>query len=384
MDELAKETEIAKFFSAVALPPMAVENEIAVQRGIKIPLSRITALGTGLEPVVSVLQQIVSKGEAVSGYYKVTLPAGGHLAAFHDGSGYLGTVLNSGGIGGQARLNPLVCNPTMLFAAAALANIDKKLDRIQETQQEMLNLLAQKEKSNLRGDLNFLAGVYSDYKYNWNNEKFKAANHIKVLDIRQSAGRSIDFHREQIKKHAGKQSLFHSDKDAQKLWEIAARDFKEYKLALYLYSFGYFLEVLLQENFAEEYLDSITEKLEDAAFQYRELLTETSAKLEGYNKTSFQSQVISGLSAVNRKMGEAIAKVPVICDTQIDEALIDSGLRLGAYSSERTKENMRRFADKQSSYVRPFIENISAISRLYNKPLAVVFNGEAVYMGTED
>lgn len=55
MDELAKETEIAKFFSAVALPPMAVENEIAVQRGIKIPLSRITALGTGLEPVVSVL-----------------------------------------------------------------------------------------------------------------------------------------------------------------------------------------------------------------------------------------------------------------------------------------------------------------------------------------
>lgn len=35
---------------------------------------------------------------------------------------------------------PMLCNPTMLLAAATLANIDKKLDAIQETQQELIPL----------------------------------------------------------------------------------------------------------------------------------------------------------------------------------------------------------------------------------------------------
>lgn len=380
MDALTKGTEIVKYFSAVALPPADIDNEIAIQRGIKIPLSRITALGIGLEPVVAAVQQITG---AVSGYYKVTLPAGGHLAAFKDGSGYLGTVLDSGGISGQARLNPLVCNPTMLFVAATLASIDKKLDKIHEVQQEMLDFLTQKEKSNLRGDLNFLGGVYSDYKYNWNNEKYKAANHIKVLDIRQNAGRSIDFHREQIKKHVGKPNLFHSDQDVKKQLGTVSDSFKEYQLALYLYSFGYFLEVLLQENFAGEYLGSIIEKLEDAAFQYRELYTEVYAKIEGYTKTSLQSQFFSGLSAIHKMAGETIAKIPVIGGTQLDELLIDSGLRLGTYGDQLAKENMRQLIDKQSSHVRPFIENISTISQLYNNPLTVVFSDSDVYMDIE-
>jgi hypothetical protein len=127
----------------------------------------------------------------------VTVPAGGHLAAFQDGSGYLGSVLNAGNqVAGQATLTPLVCNPTMLFMAAALANIDKKLDSIQETQQEILDFLVQKDKSELKGDLNFLSDVLNNYKYNWNNEKYINSNHIKVLDIKQSAERKIIFYRE--------------------------------------------------------------------------------------------------------------------------------------------------------------------------------------------
>lgn len=159
--------------------------------------------------------------------------------------------------------------------------------------------------------------------------------------------------------------------------------FKEYQLALYLYSFGYFLEVLLQENFAGEYLGSIIEKLEDAAFQYRELYTEVYAKIEGYTKTSLQSQFFSGLSAIHKMAGETIAKIPVIGGTQLDELLIDSGLRLGTYGDQLAKENMRQLIDKQSSHVRPFIENISTISQLYNNPLTVVFSDSDVYMDIE-
>ena len=68
-------------------------------------------------------------------------------------------------------MNPLLCNPTMLPVAATLANIDKKLDAIQETQLEMLNFIAQKEKYALKGDLDFLMDIYNNYKYNWSSEK---------------------------------------------------------------------------------------------------------------------------------------------------------------------------------------------------------------------
>lgn len=130
MDEVARRNEMVKVMTTVELAPIAVSNEIAIQKGTKIPLSRITALGAGLQPLASAVQQVVSKGKTVSGYYKVTIPAGTQLAQFKDGSGFLGTALDGSGIAGQARLNPLKCDPTMLFVAAVLANIDKKLDAI--------------------------------------------------------------------------------------------------------------------------------------------------------------------------------------------------------------------------------------------------------------
>ena len=116
MDEIARRNEIVKVMTTTELAPIAVSNEIAIQKGTKIPLSRVTALGTGLQPLASAVQQVVSKGQAVSGYYKVTIPAGTQLAQFKDGSGFLGTALDSSGIAGQARLNPLMCDPTMFYS----------------------------------------------------------------------------------------------------------------------------------------------------------------------------------------------------------------------------------------------------------------------------
>lgn len=152
--ETARKNELLKAMSATELAPLEVKNEISVQTYSKIPLSRLTALGTGFEPVVSAIQQVTSHGQATSGFYKVTIPKGTHLAQFKEKSGFLGTAVGEHGIVGQAQLNPLLCDPTTLLAAATLANIDKKLDAIQEVQQEMLDFLAQKEKSALKADLN--------------------------------------------------------------------------------------------------------------------------------------------------------------------------------------------------------------------------------------
>lgn len=380
--ETARKNELLKAMSATELAPLEVKNEISVQTYSKIPLSRLTALGTGFEPVVSVIQQVTSHGQATSGFYKVTIPKGTHLAQFKEKSGFLGTAVGEHGIVGQAQLNPLLCDPTTLLAAAALANIDKKLDAIQEVQQEMLDFLAQKEKSALKADLNFLMDIQNNYKYNWNSEKYKAANHAKVLDIRQEAARQIDFYQEQIKKQLGKKALLHSDHDVQKMLEKVQGEFKEYQLALYIYGFAYFLEVVLQENYEKAYLSAIAKRIDEMAFQYREFYSLAYSQIENLSKSSLQAHLFGGLSAINKGAGTAIAKIPGINKSQIDETLIEAGERIGAYKNRRVQTTMQQLLERQSSCVRPFIDNINAVNRLYNEPVTLIFNHDTLYLGS--
>ena len=379
--ETARKNELLKAMSATELAPLEVKNEISVQTYSKIPLSRLTALGTGFEPVASAIQQVTSHGQATSGFYKVTIPKGTQLARFKDGSGFLGTAIGEQGIAGQARLNPLLCDPATLLAAAALANMDKKLDAIQEVQQEMLDFLAQKEKSALKADLNFLMDIQNNYKYNWNNEKYKAANHAKVLDIRQEAARQIDFYQEQIKKQLGKKTLLHSDQDVQKMLEKVQGEFKEYQLALYTHGFAYFLEVILQENYEKAYLSAIAKRIDEMSFQYREFYSLAYSQIENLSKSSLQAHLFGGLSAINKSAGTAIAKIPGINKSQIDETLIEAGERIGAYKNRRVQTTMQQLLERQSSCVRPFIDNINTVNRLYNEPVTLIFNHDTLYLG---
>lgn len=385
MNESARKMEQIRSVTVSEMDFPMVREELAVHSYSGIPLSRMAALGTGLEPVAAAVRQVVRGGQAGSGYYKVTIPAGTHLAAFKDGSGFLGTALDEAGIAGQAHLHPLVCNPTMLLVAATLANIDKKLDAIQETQQQMLDFIVQKEKSALKGDLDFLMDIYNHYKYNWDNERYKTANHIKALDVRQNAGRMMDFYREQIRKYIRKKPLLHSDQDAKKQLDQVEDAFREYQLALYLYGFGFFLEILLQENFDAAYLASVSEKVEEAAFGYRELYSMAYEQIEGYTKTSLQTRLVGGLSAVNRIAGETIAKIPVISRSQIDETLIEAGEKLDSFKEQRVTSAMQKLVERQSGCVRPFIDGIHMVNRIYNQPMTLIFNGETVYLaeGTE-
>ena len=120
MNELVNKDHFLKIMATTEVAPAALKTELNAQSYGKLPLSQLAALGVGLEPVVSAIQQITNHGQAVSGYYKVTIPKGTHLASFHNRSDFLGTALENATncIDAQARLNPLLCNPTLLFAAA--------------------------------------------------------------------------------------------------------------------------------------------------------------------------------------------------------------------------------------------------------------------------
>ncbi len=381
MDDLTvRKNSLLQAMSSMKFYPMLAEDNTDMAACIKLPLSKLPSVGIALEPLASAVQSILNGGSA-SGIYRVTVPAGTHLAELKNGAGNLGTVLNANNqIAGQAVLNPLVCNPTTIFMAAALAGIDQKLGNIQESQQEMLDFVIQKEKSDLEGDLKFLNDILSNYKFNWNNEKYISANYVKVLDIRQNAERKIDFYRKRIVSQANKNSPLHSDQSVQKQINKIRDNLHSYQLALYIYSFSYFLEVILQENFDAGYLSSISQRLETYALQYRELYTECYERLDEQLRSSVQSCLSRGVASAGKATGEFIASLPLISKSPIDEVLVSSSMHLASHGETKAKKALSSILDKQSSFIRPFIENINTISVLYNHPINMFFDEENIYL----
>lgn len=381
MDSINRKNEIIKSMTDVEYYPVLAEGEVDITKHTKIPFSRVAALGTGLEPLATAFQNVIKGGQGTSGLYKVTVPAGGHLAKFKNGSGYLGSVLTPNGAvgGGQAVLSPISFNPAMLFMAAVLINFDKKLDSIQETQKEILGFLAQKEKSELKGDLYFLADVLNNFKFNWDNDKYRNSNHIKVLDIKQSAERKIYFYREQIESNLNKRFFVSVDKTVRKQRDKIKSEFENYQLALYLYSFSSFLEILLLKNFDSTYLAAIAEKIGDYSFKYRELYTICYDYIEDGSKSTMEHRALKIFASGNVTAKKIAAKVPGINKSRFNNDLIEAKNKLEKSNLRRIDQTMEPFVDRQIGIVRPFIDNINTINKLYNQPMELIFDRENIY-----
>ena len=383
MDHLPGNKSVAhRDMANLSLVPSFIEEEVSLVNHTIIPIDKIATIGVAFEPLTTAFQNIFGGGAGGSGLYMVTVPNGGDLAKFRDGRGFLGSVLKPNGAvgGGQAVLEPLVCNPTMLFMALALNNINKKLDAIQEVQMEIIDFLVQQHRAELKGDLIFLSDVLNNYKLNWNSEKFKNSNHIKVLDIRQAAEKNILFSQGQIAARSQKKSFLHIDKDVTKHLNKILSGFSDYQLALYAYAFSTFVEVLLLENFEEAYLNSVVGKIEDYANTYNTLYATTYEQVEDYSKTSLQSRILKGLSTVSSAAGKQAEKVSLFSKAKLDEKLQIAGGKIEEFGESRLDGTMQKMLGKKNSYIQPFIDNIHSVNQLFNKTSQILFDHENIYI----
>lgn len=161
-----KDNEIMAMMNDASLCPLLEETKVGVSNYTKLPVTRLADMGTAFQPLTTAVQTAVT-GAGGSGLYYVNT-AGKTMFQMKETGNFIGSLKTSAGLvgGGQAQMMPLAFDPTMLFMAAALANIDKKLDSIKEMQQEMMDFLVQKEKAELKGNLTFLYDVFNNYKYN--------------------------------------------------------------------------------------------------------------------------------------------------------------------------------------------------------------------------
>lgn len=391
-----RKAELAAGAMAIGFDSLSLDIEVDLNRATKLSLGDIATLGSGFSSLSQAFQTVTqSAGTTSETLFRITDKSGNPLDAsvlqkFRDGSGRLGSYRDASGSFKQAHLkeaasqaagsaSSVPVDPTTLFMAAALMEINKKLDAIQETQQEMFEYLKNQDKAKLRGNLETLMDILSNYRFNWDNAKYKNTNLALVQGIRKDARQAIIQHRAEIKGKLKKKGFVHVDKDVRDKAAAVRSELEEYRLAVYLFSFSSFIEIMLLENFDSNYLQNATGKIEEYSIGYRELYTQAYDLIEADAESSVRAMALGGLSNAMGFLGKALEKTPVAERTSIDKTLIGAGKDLGDFNKDVQTKMMSKLTDARSSDVRPFIDNIETVNRLYNEPVMLLADCETIY-----
>jgi len=347
------------------------------------PISKIGAMGMAFSPVMEALQSISAQqtGETL---YRAILPQGTHLAIAKNGSGLLGTAIRDGqGIVGQAKFQQVVTSPSiptikpaMIYAAVVLMEVDKKLDAIQETGEQILSILEEKEKAELQGDFDALMDVFEKYKFNTNNEKYKDSKLVQVQGIARTAQASIRLYQERLDKEFNKQTAVHSDCAVEEKALRIEKIYENYQQALYMYSLATFLEVMLLENFDKAYLESVSNTLQKYGDDYTTLYEQACQMIEGYSQSSMESGAAKMLS----KAMKGMAKAPLVNKIHWDEGLLTASERLEKRREERTAKTVEKLVLGAAEIVTPFVENIQTVNTICNENVEFLMDKENLYI----
>lgn len=402
-------TEIAPKEDQTALVPMASEafpvvkvqpDQLAAYK--KIPLAGLASLGTAFsqlpESARTIVQTVTQNVGTKETLFVGVNPKGvqGFLRA--DANGTVGNIMqvNAQGkqvIAGRMRFKALDqlpveettttvmhIDPMLMVVAVALMTIEKKLDGIQESVEEVLQFIKLEKQSSQRGNLNMLAEIMDDYKLNCKNEQFCLSRSQIVLAIKKDAHRDILFYQEQIATELQKQKTLHGARDTQQLLDSVSYQFAEYQLACHLYAYSSFLDVMLQRTFDKAILDGVTEKMIDMAKRYEALYSDCHSQIAKYHRSSIEAQIVGGIGVAAKGLGKAIAAVPVIRDGPVDEALISAGDSIGKYNRDAVQKKLQVFETFEADRMAPFIENLQTANLLYNEENAMITDGVHLYL----
>ncbi len=359
-------------------PSELVKMNINMTETQKFPIEKAAALGVAFQPLTQ-LANYAASSAGQSGLYFVNTAG---KTMFKSGGQFIGNLqaANGGVGGGLARMTNIPLDPTMLFMAVTLMSVERKLDAIHEAQKEILAFLELKEEAKLKGNINALSDVLNNYKFNWDNDKYKSHKHILVQDIKREAEQNIILYREQLTKALCKKALFQSGQEVKSTLNKTIFRLNDYQLALYTFSFSSFLEVMLLENFNTNYLNSIANKIREYSGDYTALFEKCAEKIEKDSQTSLEGYVLKGLSKLSSGAGKVVEKIPVISKSQLDENLLKAGGVLQDVDTNRTQNVLQILTDSQNDYISLFVENIHTIDNLYNQSMQLMFDSENIYI----
>ncbi len=391
----SREELVAKQLASTKIHLALTQERADVSDAIKLPLERVPQLGIALASLPSTFRTVTNT-VSVPMLLQPTDKFGNPLdpsilQSFKDGSGLMGSYRDAANGFGQARFHvvegdiatsvtQVPYDPTSLFMAAAIAQINQKLDSIQESVDELFEYMRQRDKANMRGNLKTLVDILNGYGLNYDKAVYMANAHMKVLDIKQASGQDMELFRSQAQADLKKKGFIEVRDDVKRRLDKVLDYLKGYQLATYIHAFSLFLEPMLTQNFKPAKLADAASKIEADSLAYRELYTECYDALEASTADTIDVALLGGIASAGKMLGRAIAATPIGELTPIDEALEGAGEDIGRFNDEQSEKLIEKLHQAKTPDVAPFRQSVMEIDILYNRPTQIAVDAENVYI----
>lgn len=395
VDDDDRKKAVREQLSSTQFHLASTEQPVDVTNAIKIPLDYLPSLGVAFSSIPTMFRSITTTIN-IPTLLTVTDKLGNPLdpnvlQTFKDGSGLLGSFRDAATGFGQARFHiqqgtsltsvtTMPYNPVFLAMTVALVQINKKLDSIQSSVDEIFKYMRQRDKADMRGNLKTLASILNEYGFNYGNSVYMSNAHMKVLDIKQKSEQDMELFRFQVQEKLHKKSFVEIRESVSKRLDTVLDYLKDYQFSAYIYCFALFLEPMLSENFENGKLNAITQRIEKESIRYLELYSECYEVLEASTRKSIDTIVFGGLASVGQKAGKAIAATKVGDHTLIDEALEGAGKGIEGFNDKYSNSLTEKLLSAKSLDVLPFKENVENINMLYNQPSQLAIDEKNIYV----
>lgn len=356
---------------------------ISLDKCIRIGVSDVAALGSAFSQFIPSLRTVKTTG---IGYIPVNMAATDVLKTAGKGLFYGAHVTEGGAsimtkfakLGTTSTVSPI--NPAMIMMAAMLISIEKKLDIIQNTQVKILSFLEQDKQAEQKGNLNVLTDILKGYKQNWDNATYLQNQHMKVLDIKQVSEKNILFYQEQIASAINKLPVIYLDQTVRGAVSDFTKLLSQYRMAVYLFSFSAFLEVMLLGNFHQEYLNQVAAKVQQYNEYYQEQFSKCREMIKRFTVDSLETKVVSGIGNASKALGKLIASAPVLSNGPVDEWLEDSGKKLLQGNEEKTMRILSMLATEENIGSETFVDSIRYVDLVSNQTKDILFDENTLYL----
>lgn len=372
-------------------------SEMELNKAKKIPISNLALLGTAFSQMSEAARTTVTTVTSeikMENLYRGIWPEGANgRLAFNINGATVGNIMGEKGIDSRMLFKPIgevsventitsikSINPTMIAIAVALMEINKKLDGIQNSIDEVLRFLKTDKQAKQRGNLQTLAEIMEDFKRKGNDADFcKSRNHT-VQEIQRDARQDIEFYKTRIETAVNKKKTFHLRKDIREYVDSIVTNFAEYQLACYLYAYSTFLDTVLRKDFVEGSIDSCRNRITRIAEDYDALFRECRAQIASYQRSSAENKVVGGIGKTAGTLGKAIRSIPVIEKGPVDELLLNAGDVLRDANKDTVKAQVNNLEVLENNRMGDFLNGIGVVGALCNRKSAMITDGMNLYV----
>lgn len=357
---------------------------------LRIPAVALSSLGAGVSSLIPALQTVTTTTTInTDGLYRVANAAAGDALKMAKDQNYWGAMKTAAGTSKMAKFQAVdaihattsttaAFNPATIMIAAALYSIDKKLDRIEATQQQMLRGMENDKNARIEADVEQLMSVIAKYKDNWDNDRFMTSNYKLVNDIQRSARAEMLSYQKSLDDSLMPKQLLVNQEMIQKKTTSLLNQFRYYRLSLFSFAMASLLEIMISGNFKEGYINGVRREIEQMSLTYRHKFSQCSAYLEKMSASSIEHNVMKGLGKASEATGKLIGAIPWIEKGPVDEFLQDNGSNLEKNAHGMVQKVLSDFSMISSPETVMFTDEMDNICKIYNHTSSIQIDSDGI------